>query len=83
MNTSYKLSSQPIYPAPIGKERVTALQHLGCTFKEGGHDVTKIATPTIPESQEEETIPTFINPVQEEKDLPRSSNEPNHHHQLK
>ncbi|KAI8097400.1 uncharacterized protein BX664DRAFT_356650 [Halteromyces radiatus] len=59
MDLPYKSSTQLIYPAPVGKERVFALQHLGCTFKEGDHDVTKIATPAITDTQED-LIPTFM-----------------------
>ncbi|SAM01624.1 hypothetical protein [Absidia glauca] len=61
------MDTAPINPAPTGKDRMMALQHLGCTFKEGEHDVTKIATPTVPmEGQEKETIPTFVNATEEE-----------------
>ncbi|CAO3596302.1 unnamed protein product [Absidia cylindrospora] len=68
MDTSIKPSSRLVDPAPVGKERVTALQHLGCTFKEGGKEVTKIATPTPTDNQEEEVIPTFMDPVDKVKE---------------
>jgi hypothetical protein len=67
MDISCKPSAAPISPKPLGKDRVTALQHLGCTFNEGDHNVTKVATPTVPVGQEEEPVPTFMKPVEEEK----------------
>ncbi|ORZ24720.1 hypothetical protein BCR42DRAFT_432584 [Absidia repens] len=75
MDTSTKPSSRPVDPAPVGKDRVTALQHLGCTFNEGGQEVTKIATPTPTDNQEEEVIPTFMDPVNEENATYKSDNQ--------
>ncbi|ORX63202.1 hypothetical protein DM01DRAFT_1331273 [Hesseltinella vesiculosa] len=55
--------SKSVYPMPTGKQRLIALEHLGCTFREGDHDVVKIATPSPPQNSQpgqEDRIPTFI-----------------------
>ncbi|KAI9250728.1 hypothetical protein BY458DRAFT_524410 [Sporodiniella umbellata] len=48
-------SPKSIRSMPMGNERLAALRDLGVTFKEGKHQVTKIATPS-----EVSTVPTFL-----------------------
>ncbi|KAH8554825.1 hypothetical protein BGW37DRAFT_481273 [Umbelopsis sp. PMI_123] len=49
------VSDSPIEPIPVGPNRISALKHLGATFEEGNHEVTKIATPI-----EDKLVPSFV-----------------------
>ncbi|CAO3641803.1 unnamed protein product [Cunninghamella blakesleeana] len=69
MKQSYRRPSQksnPILsPIPDKKSRILGLQHLGVTFREGDHNITKIATPIVTDDLDEK-LPTFMKPIDDE-----------------
>ncbi|KAI8068686.1 hypothetical protein BC940DRAFT_332730 [Gongronella butleri] len=54
------MDGKAINPMPTGQQRLDALRHLGVTFREGDHDVVKIATPSIQQQNDDPIIPTFV-----------------------
>ncbi|CAO3637297.1 unnamed protein product [Cunninghamella echinulata] len=67
-STAQKSNTNILTPIPDKKSRILGLQHLGVTFREGDHVVTKIATPIVTDDLDAK-LPTFMKPIDDDEDM--------------